>query len=222
MFKVEKMDFLVSLYIFCIAVSELMGGKTFALAQIGDFKLNASVAIFVIPLLFSINDMITEVYGAERARSVVRSGLFVIVMILLFSVLAIYLPPSKRFEATESAYDLIFGKAIRISFASITAFAVADFLDIFIFSKIRQKLGKTKLWLRNNASNFIAQLIDSTVFIFLAFYAFDKSFESNIGFLISLIIPYWLLKCSMSIIETPLVYMGVKWLRAGEKKVIVN
>jgi queuosine precursor transporter len=222
MFKIEKMDLLVSVYIFCIAVSELMGGKTFALAKIGSFKLNASVAIFVIPLLFSINDMITEVYGAERARSVVRSGLFTIVLILLFSVLAISLPPSMRSKGSEAAYDLIFGKAIRISFASITAFALADFLDIFIFSKIREKLGKSKLWLRNNASNFIAQLIDSTVFIFLAFYAFDKSFENNIGFLIGLIIPYWLLKCSMSIIETPLVYAGVKWLRGNEKKTLIN
>ena len=214
MFKIEKMDLLVSIYIFGIIVSELMGAKTFPLLDLGFYKLNASVAIFLIPLLFTINDVIVEVHGAKRARSVVRSGLLMIGLLFGFIMLAISLPPSKRFLETEGAYDTVFGKSARISLASLTAFALADFLDIFIFSKIREKLGKSKLWLRNNASNFIAQLIDTVVFMTLAFYAFDRGFGDNWSFLVSLIIPYWLLKCSMSVIETPLVYVGVKWLRS--------
>ena len=214
MFKIEKMDLLVSIYIFGIIVSELMGAKTFPLLDLGFYKLNASVAIFLIPLLFTINDVIIEVHGAERARSVVRSGLLMIGLVFGFIMLAISLPPSKRFMETEGAYDTVFGKSARISLASLTAFALADFLDIYIFSKIRQKFGKSKLWLRNNASNFIAQLIDTVVFMTLAFYAFDRGFGDNWSFLVSLIIPYWLLKCSMSVIETPLVYVGVKWLRS--------
>ena len=216
MFKIEKMDLLIAIYIFGIIVSELMGAKTFPLLDLGFYKLNASVAIFLIPLLFSINDIIIEVHGAERARSVVRSGLLMIGLLLGFIMLAVNLPPSMRFMQTEAAYDTIFGKSARIAIASLTAFALADFMDIAIFSKIRQKLGKSKLWLRNNASNFVAQLIDTTVFMTLAFYAFNQSFAENWGFLISLIIPYWLLKCSMSIIETPLVYLGVKWLKSSK------
>lgn len=213
MFKIEKMDLLVSIYIFCIAVAELMGGKTFPLVKIFGYQLNASVAIFVLPLIFTINDVITEVLGYERTRSVIRSGLFVIFLILLFSLLATNLPPSLRFQSSENAYDKIFGLSARIAAASLSAFALAEFLDVFIFVKIRDKLGKKALWFRNNASNFVSQFVDTTVFMFLAFYSFDKGFESNIGFLFSLILPYWLLKCFMSIIETPLVYLGVKWLK---------
>lgn len=212
MFKIEKLDLLISIYIFCIAVAELMGAKTFPLVKIFGYQLNASVAIFVLPLIFTINDVITEVFGKERTRSVIRSGLFVIFLILLFSVLATNLSPSLRFQKTESAYDTIFGLSARIAAASLTAFTLAEFLDVFIFAKIRQLFGKKALWFRNNASNFVSQFVDTTVFMFLAFYAFDKSFDSNIGFLISLILPYWLLKCFMSIIETPFVYIGVKWL----------
>jgi uncharacterized integral membrane protein (TIGR00697 family) len=217
MFKIEKMDLLIGLYIFGILVAELMGAKTFPLLDLGFYKLNASVAIFVIPLLFTINDVVIEVHGVERARSIVRTGLLMIALLFGFIMLAIHLPPSLRFTESEAAYDTIFGKSARISLASITAFALADFLDIYIFSRIRQKLGKSKLWLRNNASNFIAQLIDTTVFMTLAFYALDQSFAENWGFLLSLIIPYWLLKCSMSVIETPLVYLGVKWLKGKNK-----
>jgi len=49
--------------------------------------------------------------------------------------------------------------------------------------------------------------------MFLAFYAFNKPLADNVPFLIGLILPYWLLKCLMSIIETPFVYLGVKWLK---------
>ena len=211
--KIQKLDLLISIYIFCIAVAELMGGKTFPLVNILGYQLNASVAIFVLPLIFTINDIITEVYGKERTRSIIRSGLIVIALILLFSLLATALPPSNRFEPSEKAYDLIFSTSARIAGASLTAFTLAEFLDVFIFARIRQKLGKSKLWLRNNASNFLAQFVDTVVFMTLAFYALDKSLINNINFLWSLILPYWLLKSFMSVIETPFVYLGVNWLK---------
>lgn len=216
MFKIQKLDLLISIYIFCVAVAELMGAKTFPILT-SPIKLNASVAIFVIPVIFSINDVITEVFGKERARSVVWSGLVVISLIFLFSLLATYLPPSKRFEGMEKAYDAIFIYSARIAGASLTAFAVADFLDVYIFSKIRERLGKKALWFRNNLSNFISQFVDTTTFMGLAFYALDKPFAENMGFLWSLILPYWLLKTFMSAIETPFVYLGVKWLRGSAR-----
>lgn len=215
--KIVKWDLLISLYIFCIAVSETMGSKTFPLISLPFLKLNASVAIFTIPLLFTINDVITEVYGAERARSVIRSGLIVVALIFLFSLLAISLPPSMRFQETESAYDTVFAKSARISAASLVAFAIAEFMDVFVFMKIRKRFGKKALWFRNNVSNFSSQFLDTIIFMTLAFYALDESLSSNFAFLASLIIPYWILKCSMSVLETPLVYLGVKWLKSEKK-----
>lgn len=217
MFKIEKFDLLVSIYIFCIVTAELMGAKTFPLLKVFGYQLNASVAIFLLPLVFTINDVITEVFGYKRTRSVIRSGLVVIVLILLVSVVFVNLPPSTRFLLSEKAYDTVFGLSIRISAASLIAFVIAEFTDVFIFVKIRQKLGKKALWLRNNLSNFIAQFADTVIFMTLAFYSFDSGFSSNISFLLSLIIPYWLVKVSMSVIETPFVYLGVKWLRSDKK-----
>lgn len=214
--RINKFDLLISIYIFCIAVSELMGAKTFPILNTSFLKLNASVAIFVIPVIFSITDIIIEVYGKERAYSVIRSGLFIIFLLMLFSILATSLPPSRRFLPSEKAYDDIFVKAIRISAASLTAFAISAFLDVAVFFKIRKLLGKTKLWFRNNVSNFASQFSDTVIFLTLAFYALDRGFSDNFSFLVSLIIPYWLLKCFMSVIETPLVYFGVNWLK-GEK-----
>ena len=140
--KIVKLDLVIAIYIACVAISELMGGKTFPLLHIGKFTWNASVAIFVIPIIFSINDAIVEVFGVERAKSVYRSSLITIIIFMLFSFLAIRLPASSRFASSESAYDLIFGQSMRISFASLLAFTISDFVDIIVFQKIREKIGK--------------------------------------------------------------------------------
>ncbi|MEK7562036.1 MAG: queuosine precursor transporter, partial [Patescibacteria group bacterium] len=203
----------VALYIFGVMSAELMGAKTFPLTSFSWMHLNASVAIFVLPLLFTLTDVVVEVHGKKRARSMVWSGLIVVALLFLFAVLATHLSPSHRFSSTESAYDKIFGLTARISLASLTAFAISEFLDVAIFAKLRQKLHKKVLWLRNNLSNFVSMFIDSLVFIFLAFYSLNHGLGDNLSFLFGLIIPYWLIKCCLSIIETPLVYVGVRWLR---------
>ena len=213
MFKIQKLDFIISFYITCVVLSEVMGAKTFSILSIGTFHLNATVVIFILPLLYSINDIVIEVYGKEKAQSIVRSSLLIIFFILMFSLLATSLPASKRFLPTEGAYDTIFGLSARFSAASLIAFAVSEFLDVYIFAKLREKLGKTRLWLRTNLSNFLSEFIDVAVFMTLAFYALDQSFIGNFSFISSIAIPYYLLRCFMSIITTPAVYLGVKWLK---------
>ncbi|HSX17336.1 MAG TPA: queuosine precursor transporter [Patescibacteria group bacterium] len=214
---IRKFDLLVALYIFGVMVTELMGAKTFPLLHVSWAHLNASVAIFVLPLLFTATDVVVEVYGRARARSLVFSGILMVFLVMLFALLATHLPASPRFASREAAYDTIFGASIRIAAASLTAFAVSELLDVAIFSKLRQKMHNKALWLRNNVSNFVSMGVDSVVFITLAFYAFGHPFGSNVSFLTSLIIPYWLIKCAFSVFETPLVYAGVRWLKGTKK-----
>jgi len=194
-----------------------MGAKTFPLLDTELLRLNASVAIFTFPLIFTINDVITEVYGRERTRSVIRAALVVVALIFLFALLATALPPSVRFAEREAAYDSVFQSSARIAFASLLAFGAAEITDVYVFLRIRQALGTKALWFRNNISNFAAQLLDTILFMTLAFYALDRGVSENISFLLSLIIPYWLLKCAMSVIETPFVYLGVRWLRENDE-----
>lgn len=211
--QIDRLDFLLALYITSIAISELMGAKTFPIITFGNFHLSASVAIFVVPLIYSANDIIVEVFGNQKARSVVRSGLFMVALLMIFSAFATWLPTTPRFAKVNPAYVAVFSLSVRIAASSLTAFAVGELLDVFIFAKMRQKFGTQKLWLRTNASNFISQFFDTTLFMFLAFYSLNAPFVSNVNFLFGLILPYWFLKCFMSVIETPLVYLGVKWLK---------
>lgn len=210
---IRKFDFLVALYIFGVMVAELMGAKTFSLGQVGQWHLTASVAVFVLPLLFTVTDIIVEVHGRKRARSVVFSGVAMVFLLALFELLATHIAPSARFASKEAAYDVVFGASLRIAAASLLAFTLSELLDVLVFARLRRVLHGRALWLRNNVSNFVSQLADSTVFLALAFYATGLSVGMNISFLAGIIVPYWLVKCAFSVLETPLVYLGVWWLR---------
>lgn len=200
--ETQKLDLLHALYVAAIVSAELMGSKTFGLGPV-----NASVAIFLIPLTFSINDIIFEVYGEKRTLSFVRSGLYILFFLVAFNVLALALPPSARFLETETAYRSIFSRSLRMTLASLVAFWTSERLDVYVFSRLKEKFKKHKFWLRNNLSNFFGLLMDSTVFLFLAFYK-----PGNGLFILSLIWPYWLLKFLFSAFGTPLTIWGVKWL----------
>ncbi len=215
---VFKSDVLVGLYVFCIITAELMGSKSFPLFKIFNFNLTGSVGMLLIPWIFSINDIFTEVFGFKRTKNLAKISILVVFLLIILAAFAVALPPSARYTSSNEAYKIIFSQSIRISIASLVAIAISNFADIKVFWKLKQKLSKQGLWLRNNLSNILATLLDTVVFMTLAFYDPNHTFSNNFHFLVGLITPYWLLKVSMSVISTPFVYIGVKWLKNDGKK----
>lgn len=211
-----KSDILVGLYVFCIITAELMGSKTFPLFKIVNFNLTGSIGMFLIPWIFSINDIFTEVFGFKRTKNLAKISILTVFLLILLAAFAVALPPSARYSSTNEAYKIIFSQSIRISVASLIAMAISNFTDIKIFWRLKQKLGKYGLWFRNNLSNILATLLDTVVFMSLAFYDPSHTFSNNFQFLIGLITPYWLLKVFMSVISTPFVYKGIKWLKEND------
>lgn len=171
-----------------------------------------SVGILSIAMMFLITDIIEEVLGKALANKFVSIGLVVMIFILIMTVIAVSIPPDpSRQYFSQEAYAKIFGVTIRMSIASIIAFILAQYHDIWAFNFWKQKTRGKWLWLRNNASTIISQLIDSTVFMFIAFYGLTPKF--NTLYIISLILPYWLFKILFALLDTPFCYLGVKWLK---------
>ena len=208
-----KLEILVGLYIFCLFACEVMGFKLIPLFQIGEMHFSTSVAIFLLPFIFSINDVIIEVYGIKKALAVARLGFCMIALIALLSLVFTALPPAERFINSNDAYSAVFAFSVRASIASLTAFAVAQATDMLVFQKIRARLGKKSLWLRTNVSNVIGLLVDTVVFMTIARYDLGADVTNNIQYLSGLILPYWIFKCLMSVLITPLTYVGVRWLK---------
>lgn len=216
--KLHRFDVIVALYIFGIVAAQLMGAKVVPFGELFGLSLSISVAVFLMPLLFTITDVVVEVHGKARARSLVWTGLLVVTLLAVYTLLATSLPAAERYGQSNEAYVAIFGTSIRFAAASIAAFLAAEIIDVLIYSRLRESMKGKGMWLRNNVSNFVGQLVDSTVFVVIAFYAFDSSATANITFLAGIILPYWFVRCLMSIAGTPLAYAGVAFLRKRDMR----
>jgi uncharacterized integral membrane protein (TIGR00697 family) len=94
---------------------------------------------------------------------------------------------------------------------SLVAFLIAQYHDIWAFNFWKQKTKGRFLWFRNNASTIVSQFIDTTIFMFIAFYMAAPGYD--VAFVFALILPYWILKVVVALVDTPFVYMGVRWLK---------
>jgi uncharacterized integral membrane protein (TIGR00697 family) len=211
--KLHRLDVIVALYIFGVVAAQLMGAKVVPFGSIFGLPLSISVAVFLMPLLFTITDVVVEVHGKSRARSLVWTGLIVVVLLAAYTLFVTALPAAGRYAASNGAYAEIFGTSIQFAIASIAAFLAAETIDVLIYSKLREKMKKKGMWLRNNVSNFVGQFIDSAVFVVIAFYMFDENIGHNFVYLAGIVLPYWIVRCAMSVASTPLAYAGVRFLK---------
>ena len=201
----EKTLVLMGIFVAAVVLANLLGTK---IADFGIFV--ASVGIFMYPISFLVTDIVAEVFGRRKVMMFVVAGLIANVMLFLMVAVAIRLPPSARYPSNEAFLE-VFNPSLRIIGASILAFLIAQIHDIAAFEYWKKLTGGRFLWLRNNASTIVSQFLDSTIFMFLAFYLATPQY--NVEFIFALIIPYWLLKVVIAIADTPFVYLGVRWLK---------
>jgi uncharacterized integral membrane protein (TIGR00697 family) len=211
--KLHRFDVIVALYIFGVVAAQLMGAKVVPFGSIFGLPLSISVAVFLMPLLFTITDVVVEVHGKSRARSLVWTGMIVVVLLAAYTLFVTALPAAGRYATSNGAYAEIFGTSIQFAIASIAAFLAAETIDVLVYSKLREKMKKKGMWLRNNVSNFVGQFIDSAVFVVIAFYMFDENIGHNFVYLAGIVLPYWMVRCAMSVASTPLAYAGVRFLK---------
>jgi uncharacterized integral membrane protein (TIGR00697 family) len=214
--KQKRLDMVFAIYIACVVMVNLMGAKVMPLGQIGGIQFNISVAIVLMPLLFSVVDAVNEVYNKARAKNMVTAGIVTVALMTVFAMFAVAMPAAERFTAAE-AYNQVFAISIRFGIASLTAFALSGLLDVYVYSKMKAKMGAGRwIWLRNNISNWLGQFVDSAVFVVIAFYSFNMSVGANLNWLFGIILPLAIAKGLMSVLTTPLVYAGVRYLRGKQ------
>ncbi len=204
-----RLQILFAIFIGLLVGMNLLGGKITSL-----FGVSVSVAIFMAPLTFLITDIVEEIYGKKTVKHFIVGGVLTLIIIFLYAGVFIALEPHERYSFNNE-YKTIFGSSLRIIAASIIAFALAQIHDVISFEWWKKKTKGKALWLRNNLSTIVSQLIDTFVFMMIAFYQLTPKF--TFIFIIHLIIPYYLFKILFAIIDTPFVYLGVNWLKKGEK-----
>jgi uncharacterized integral membrane protein (TIGR00697 family) len=191
-----RLMLLVAMFVASLLTDNVIAGK---IVQVfGWVTVPAAVVTYATTFLFS--DVINELYGKSAARRVVFIGFaaqaFAMVMILLGRIM----PVAPFATETQHAYDVLLGSNWRIVLASWTAYFCSQLLDVYVFSRIREATRGRKKWLRQNASTMLSQLVDTIVFISIAF-------AGMVPNLWVMVVSQYIVKVVLSVIETPFFYL---------------
>jgi uncharacterized integral membrane protein (TIGR00697 family) len=162
---------------------------------------------------FLVTDILSENYSKKDAFKAVVIGFMSLIFMTVIMQIAIMFQPSADDFAQESL-QTIFGMMPRIALASLTAFLLSEFHDIWAYNFWKKKFtGSKNIWIRNNASTAVSQLIDSSVFTTIAFLGV---FPREI--FIEILITTCVLKWIVAVFDTPCVYIAEYWHRTGKIK----
>ncbi|MEI8633957.1 queuosine precursor transporter [Vibrio sp. PP-XX7] len=125
--------------------------------------------MFLYPLSFVLVDVLNEFYGLRMARvSIVLSTLtntFLLMMLNLSS----YTPTISEWEMTNQSCQSIVNSINSVFLASMIAYFLSENVNAYLLQKIKQLTNGEWLIVRVFFSTFFASLIDSAIFIYLAF-----------------------------------------------------
>ena len=230
MTKTRLFIVLAGIFITNAIIAEMIGGKIFSFEKtigfeplnitlFGDYILqfNLTAGVLLWPVVFITTDIINEYFGKKGVRRIT----FITVGLIAYAFLAIYLAmklaPADfwlEINATDAngaavnineAFRLVLTQGLNIIFASLVAFIIGQFADVFVFHKIRNYSGKRMIWLRATGSTLISQLIDSFVVLIVAFYFLGSW---TIDQVLAVGITNYIYKFLIAIGLTPLLYVA--------------
>ncbi len=170
------------------------------------FGFEATLGNIVYATSFLATDILNENYGKKAAAKAVGIGFFALIVMTVLMNLAIFFEPSPS-DFVQESMSVIFGLMPRIAAASLAAYGISQLHDIWAYTFWKQKRPENSyIWLRNNASTMISQLIDSVIFTLIAFYGV---FPGDV--LIQIVLTTYILKWAVAVADTPFIYLAKKW-----------
>ena len=167
-----------------VCIAGVLGNKQVALGPLA-----VEAGIFAFLLLVAVSSAIAELHGRVTANQLVRFGFIPLIASMLLSWLVWALPASpKMMPEYRDAIQLILGTTWRIWGAGIVAYGVSQTLNVTIFSAMRGGEGSKMLWLRAGVAGILSQIVDTLIFITLAFYGEFPIGPLLVGQLISKIV----------------------------------
>lgn len=174
-----------------------------------DFTFEISVGIIPYPITFLVTDLISELFGWKRANQVVVAGLVSTVFVFLIVLIADFAPATQWSPVSDEQFSQVFGRTGIAVAASMIAYLAAQFVDIRIFHFWKNLTNGKHLWLRNNFSTILSQLVDTTTVLVLlcSAGAIEWSlFPSLLGY-------GFFFKVLVAAVDTPLFYLVTWWAR---------
>ena len=206
---------LASAFVVVLVLTNVIGVKLFQAPFNPEFALTTGILTY--PITFLITDIVSEVYGKKRADFMVAVGFGMSVLMMVILMVAIAVPPHEYWVAPvnpyypdaagyQHAYSSVFALNGILLFGSMSAFLCAQLTDNWLFHRLRRMTGGRHLWLRNNGSTWVSQLVDTIVVNSILFYiGFGMDFMVGVEIMATI----YVYKVVIAALDTPFIYLGI-------------
>lgn len=178
------------------------------------FGFTATLGNIVYASSFLVTDLLSENHGKKEANRAVWVGFFsLITMTLLMNLALLFTPLADNYSSSiHGSLENIFSLMPRIAAASLIAYILSQRHDVWAYHFWRKRFkGKKYIWLRNNLSTMVSQLLDSVIFTVIAFWG-----VYDWPVFLEIVVTTYLLKWIIAASDTPFVYLG-SFLKAKGK-----
>jgi uncharacterized integral membrane protein (TIGR00697 family) len=172
-----------------VVLAGILGTK---LASLGTWPMLGELAvesgIFAFLLLVVLSSATAELHGRDSANSLVRWGFLPLIVSMVLLMIVIHVVPPAPFWGDQEIYAKLLGQGVRLQFAGLIAYGVSQTLNVSIFSRLAAggaASGGNLLWLRAWIAGLLSQVVDTVLFITIAFYGVDPVVPIMTGQIIS-------------------------------------
>lgn len=204
--------------LYCFTVFATITANIEVLLMIKAFGMEQTLGNILFAATFLITDILSETAGKKEAARAVCIGIMTSAFFIVLSQSWLLYTPSQE-DWARPAFDTIFSNTPRLLLASLLVYAVSQRFDVWAYHKwwdfTKKKFGDSRkfLWLRNNGSTLISQLLNTVLYTFGAFWGM---YEMPV--LISICLSSYVIFVVTSLLDTPFVYLARRIAEKNELK----
>ena len=181
-----------------VCIAGVLGNKQVALGPLA-----VEAGIFAFLMLVITSSAVAELHGRSVANRLVLWGFVPLLMSLALTLIVLAVPAADGMDPERlGAFETIMLATPRIWLAGIVAYGVSTLLNVTIFAKLKGSEGSRLLWFRSAVASVLSQIVDTLLFITIAFYGVFPIAELLLGQMLA--------KVVLSIVMVPpLIYLLV-------------
>ena len=181
-----------------VCIAGVLGNK-----QVSLGPLAVEAGIFAFLLLVVTSSAVAELHGAAVANRLVRIGFAPLIASIILSIVVLAVPASPQMDpARKAAFDMMMGSTPRIWFGGIIAYGTSQTLNVTIFSWLKGREGSGLLWLRAGVASVLSQIVDTLLFVTIAFWGVFPIGELLLGQMLAKVV-------LSAVLVPPLIYAFV-------------
>ena len=200
--------FLVCFFCNIFVIGNLIFNK-FIIIDILHIKLEVSVGILLFPITFIISDLVTEFYGKAKAFLMINISIVITLLTIIVIYIADIMQATEWSKVDDKTFSMVFGSFTIAVLASLFANYISQNCDIIIFDYIKRLTAGKYLWIRNNVSTVVGQIIDTSC-VATIMVLFNKIPNSQFFTITFSSLEF---KIIATILSTPLCYLGYRFMK---------